>query len=86
MCVRYFRNPCDRDPPAGNFNNFKFCQKSLKILNLYFWRKSVYFGGRQRLLLGKERLLWGLIGVLVILGNIFCVAGGFWDSEGRGAP
>ena len=34
--VRYFRNPCDRDPPTGNFKNFKFFKNSLKILNVYF--------------------------------------------------
>ena len=32
--LRYFRNPCDRDTPTGNFKNFKFFQSSLKILNV----------------------------------------------------
>ena len=43
--VRYFRNPCDRDPPTRNFKNFKFFKNSLKILNVYFWGTSVYFWG-----------------------------------------
>ena len=34
--LRYFRNPCDRDAPTGNFKNFKFFKNSLKILNVYF--------------------------------------------------
>ena len=28
------RNPCDRDPPTGNFKNFKFFKDALKILNV----------------------------------------------------
>ena len=39
---RYFRNPCDRDPPI---KNFKFFKNSLKILDVYFWGTSVYFWG-----------------------------------------
>ena len=27
--VRYFRNPCDGDPPTGNFKTFKFLKNSL---------------------------------------------------------
>ena len=46
--VRYFRNPCDRDPPTRNFKNFKFFKNnlnSLKILSVYLWGTSVYFRG-----------------------------------------
>ena len=43
--VRYFRNPCDRDPPTRNFKNFKFFKNPLKVLNVYIWGKSVYFWG-----------------------------------------
>ena len=42
---RYFRNPCDRDPPTGNFKNSKFFENSLKILNVYFWGTNVDFWG-----------------------------------------
>ena len=34
--LRYFRNPCDRDPPKRNFKNLKFFKNPLKILNVYF--------------------------------------------------
>ena len=57
-CVRYFRSPCDRDPPTGNFKNFKLFKNSLKYLTFtfgertfnfgekyYFWGNNVYFGG-----------------------------------------
>ena len=39
--LRYFRTPCDRDPPTGNFNDFKFFKTSLKIINVNFWGKNV---------------------------------------------
>ena len=42
--VRYFGNPCDRDPPTGNFKNFKFFQKSLKTLNP--WKCKSCFSSR----------------------------------------
>ena len=42
--------------------------------------------GNERLLLGNERLLLGIIGVFGIFGiSFFFVAGGFWDAVGRGA-
>ena len=35
--LRYFRNPCDRDPPTRNFKTLiKFFKNSLKTLNVYF--------------------------------------------------
>ena len=34
--LRYFRNPCDHDPPTRNFKNFAFFNNVLKILNVYF--------------------------------------------------
>ena len=90
--IRYFRNPCDRDPPTENFKNFKFFKNSLKTLNVYFLGTNVYFGGNERflldserLLLGNERLLLGIIGVFVFWGISLFVAGGFGDSVGRGA-
>ena len=42
---RYFRNPCDRDPPTGKFKNLKFFKDTLRILNVDFWGKNVYFWG-----------------------------------------
>ena len=48
--VRYFRNPCDRDPPTRNFKNSKFFKKSLKILNVL---------GNERLLLGERASTFG---------------------------
>ena len=40
--------------------------------------------GNERLLLGNERLLLGIFGVFGVFGISFFVAGGFWDSVGRG--
>ena len=57
--VRYFRNPCDRDPPTRNFKNFKFFKNSLKILNVYFWGTSVYFGGTSVYFWGTGVYFWG---------------------------
>ena len=42
--------------------------------------------GNERLLLGNEHLLLGVTGVFGFFGIFFCVAGGFWDSVGRGGP
>ena len=67
--VRYFRNPCDREPPAGNFKNFKFFKNSLK-------NTSRLLLGNERLLLGNEHLLLGIIGVFGFL-NFFLLLGGF---------
>ena len=75
---RYFRNPCDRDPPTRNFKNSKFFKNSLKILNVHFQGTN--------LLLGNERLLLGMIGVFGVFGIYFFVAGGFGGSVGRGVP
>ena len=60
--VRYFRNPCDRDPPTENFKNFKFLENSLKILNVYFWGKNVYFWVRNVYFWGNNVYFWGLSG------------------------
>ena len=57
--IRYFRNPCDRDPPARNFKNFKFFKNSLKILNVYFWGTSVYFWGPGVYFWGTGVYFWG---------------------------
>ena len=42
--------------------------------------------GNERLLLGYERLLLGVIRVFGVFGIPFFVAGGFWDPVGRRAP
>ena len=42
--------------------------------------------GNEHLLLGNERLLLVIIGAFGFLEFLFFVAGGFWDSVGRGAP
>ena len=57
--VRYFRNPCDRDPPIGNFKNFKFFKNSLKILSVYFWVTGVYFWGTSVYFWGMSVYFWG---------------------------
>ena len=85
-CLRYFRNPCDRDPPTGNFKNFKFFKNSLKILNVYFWGTNVYFWGTNVYFWGTNVYFWGTNRVFGFFGISFLVAGGFWDSVGRGAP
>ena len=86
LCFRYFRNPCDRDPPTRNFKNFKFFKNSLKILNVYFWGTNVYFGGTERLLLGNERLLLGIIGVFGFFWNFFFCCWGVLGLRGSGGP
>ena len=83
--LRYFRNPCDRDPPTRNFKNFKFFQSTLKILNVYFWGKERLLLGNERLLLGNERLLLGIIGVFGFFGISFLLLGGF-GSPWVGGP
>ena len=78
MCVRYFRNPCDRDPPTGNFKNFKFLKNSLKILNVYFWGTSVYFWGTGVYFWGTSVYFWDNRGFRVFLEFLFfCCLGGF---------
>ena len=57
--VRYFRNPCDRDPPTRNFQNFKFFKNSLKILSVYFWGTGVYFWGTSVYFWGTGVYFWG---------------------------
>ena len=61
--VGYFRNPCDRDPPTGNFRNFKFFKNPLKILNVYFWGTKAYSWGERTWFSGFLEflflLLWG---------------------------
>ena len=92
--LRYFRNPCDRDTPIGNFKNFKFFKNSLKILSVYFWGTgvyfwvtSVYFWGTSVYFWGMSVYFWGMSGVFGFFGiSFFFVAGGFWGSVGRGAP
>ena len=44
--LRYFRNPCDRDPPTRNFKNFKFFENSLKYLTFTFGERASTFGER----------------------------------------
>ena len=69
--VRYFRNPCDRDPPTENFKNFKFFKNSLKILERLLFEKERLLLGNERLLLGNERLLLGIIGGFGFFGTSF---------------
>ena len=69
--VRYFRNPCDRDPLTGNFKKFKFFKNLQKLLNVYFWGTNVYFWDNR-----------GFGG----FGISFFVAGGFWGLCGSGGP
>ena len=68
-CIRYFRNPCDRDPPTKKFKNFKFFKNSLKILNVYFWGTSVYFWGTSVYFWGTGVYFWGT--------SVY-----FWDNRG----
>ena len=63
-------------PPTGNLKNSKFFQRSLNILNVYFWGDNVYFG---------------VFSKILGFGEFLFVAGGgggagFWDSVGQGAP
>ena len=90
--VRYFRNLCDRNPPNRKFQKLQILQNSLKYLTFTFGERTFTFGertftfGNERLLLGNERLLLEIIGVFGFLGEfLYFVAGGFWDSMGRGA-
>ena len=67
VIVRYFRNPCARDPPTRNSKNFKFFKNSLKILNVYFWgilnvyfwETGVYFWGTGVYFWGTSVYFWG---------------------------
>ena len=84
MLLRYFRNPCDGDHPTGNFKNFRdSSQEFPKILNVYFGGKNVYFWGYLTFTFGERTFTfgeyWGFRGF-----GFFFVAGGFWDSVGRG--
>ena len=44
--VRYFRNPCDRDPPTENSKNFKLFKNSLKYWAFTFGERAFTFGER----------------------------------------
>ena len=84
--VRYFRNPCDRDPPTGNFRNFKFFKNSQKILNVYSWERTFSFGeitftfGEITFTFGEIRFSRSFLGFW----NFFLLLGGFWGSVGQG--
>ena len=67
----FFRNPCDRNPPKGNFKSFKFFRNSPKILNVHFWGDNVYFGGDNFYFWGNTKI-WGLLEF-----PFFCCWGGF---------
>ena len=75
LYLRYFRNPCDRDPPTGNFKTFKFFKNVLKILNVYFWGTSVYFWGMDVHFWGT--FTFGDNRVFGFFGISFFVAGAF---------
>ena len=83
--LRYFRNPCDRDPPKGNFKNFKFFKNFLKILNVYFAGTSVYFWGEsvyfweRAFTFGDNRSFWDFL-------SFFFVAGGVSGLHRSGGP
>ena len=79
-CVRHFRNPCDRDPPTGNFKNPKFFKNTLKILDVYFGERAFIFGeititfGETTFTLGEIRDSQRFLG----FGNFFfCCSRGF---------
>ena len=59
LFVRYFRNPCDRDPPTGKFQKLSIVQQSLKILNVYFWGTNVYFWRTDVYFWGTNVYFWG---------------------------
>ena len=73
-----FSKPCNRDPPTGNFKNFKFFKNPLRILNVYFWGKSVYFWGKRVYFWGNSvYFFWGFSKILGVFGIFFCCSGGF---------
>ena len=57
--VRYFQDPCDRDPPTENLQNSKFFQNSRKILNVYFRGDNVYLWGVNVDFWGDTVYFWG---------------------------
>ena len=61
--VRYFRNPCDRDPPTAEFQKLEILQKFPKNTERLLLGNERLLLGNERLLLGNERLLLGIIGV-----------------------
>ena len=95
--IRYFRKPCDRDPPKDNFKNFKFFKNSLKILSVYFWRKNVYFWGDNvyfgeitftigeiTFTFGEITFTFWVIGVFRVFGVFFFLLGRFGTPWVRG--
>ena len=77
-CLRYFRNPCGRDPPTRNFKKLNSSKIPLKYLTFTFGERTFTFGG-------TNVHFWGYSGFSTFFGISFFVAGGFWDSVGRGA-
>ena len=57
ISVRYFRNPCDRDPPTGNFKTLNSSKKT-KNLYVYFWGMNVYFWGTNVYFWGTDVYFW----------------------------
>ena len=73
LSIRYSRNPCVRDPPTGNFKNFKFFENPPKILNVYFlgiafsFGDNVYFWG--------DNVYFWILGDFRVFGISFCCWG-----------
>ena len=72
-----FETPVTVTPQKQISKTLNSSKIPLKYLAFTFGERTFTFG---------ERVLLGIIRVLGILGNFFFVAGGFWDSVGRGAP
>ena len=84
--VRYFRNPCDRDPPTRNFKNLKCFKNALKILNVYFQGTSVYFWGTSVYFRGMSVYFWGQSGFSGFFWNFFFCCWGVFGLRGSGGP
>ena len=84
LCVRSFRNPCDRDPATRNLKNFKFFKNSQKYLTFTLRERAFTFGERA-FTFGERAFTFGdNRGFRFFFWISFFVAGGFSDSVGRG--
>ena len=83
--IRYFRNPCDRDPPTRNIKKFKFFKNSLKYLAFTFGERASTFGEQASTFGERASTFWDNRGFRGFWNFFFC-CWGVLGLRGSGGP